>query len=195
MDPEKRRRISREGGRASLRGIARREVEDYDDENYEDDDYEDPQNRYEDDEDYDPYEPEDEYDDEDDDRDDDRRNVYGEGDDYDDDEGYADEYDDEDENYQDERHRSRGRDGRGFASMPREEVRRIARGEDVPSAVAEVAAEETEELVDPVLVAAMNQMDVVRQVVPGTEVALAEVAAHADLHRAVAVSQPCHAKK
>ena len=127
MDPEKRRRISREGGRASLRGIARREVEDYDDENYEDDDYEDPQNRYEDDEDYDPYEPEDEYDDEDDDRDDDRRNVYGEGDDYDDDEGYADEYDDEDENYQDERHRSRGRDGRGFASMPREEVRRIAK--------------------------------------------------------------------
>ena len=58
-----------------------------------------------------------------------------------------------------------------------------------------MAAEETEELVDPVLVAAMNQMDVVRQVVPGTEVALAEVAAHADLHRAVAVLAPCPERK
>ena len=36
MDPEQRRRISREGGRASHRGRGRREYEEYDDENYDD---------------------------------------------------------------------------------------------------------------------------------------------------------------
>ena len=61
--------------------------------------------------------------------------------------------------------------------------------------MAELAEEETEEQVDPVLVAAMNQMAVVREVVPVTGVAVAEVAAHEDVHRAVGVSQPCHAKK
>ena len=58
-----------------------------------------------------------------------------------------------------------------------------------------VGAEEMEEQVDPVSVTAMNQMAVVREVVPVAEVAVAEVAAHADVHRAVAVSQRCHAKK
>jgi len=122
MDPEQRRRMSREGGRASQRSRGGRqyEDEDYDDENYQEDDYENPQNRYDDDEDYDQYGPGDEYDEK---GDYNRRGEYGEGDDYDD-EDYGDENDDED--YDEGRGQSRNMGGGGFASMPREEVRRIA---------------------------------------------------------------------
>ena len=124
MDPEQRRMISCEGRRASHGHRGRRyEDEDYDDERYEEDDYEHPQDRYYDD-DYDRYGPESEYDDEEDDRDYGRRHVYGEGEDYDD-EGYGDDYD-EDDDYDRDGDYYRGRGGRGFGSMPREEVRHIA---------------------------------------------------------------------
>src|SRR5512138_3860608 len=105
MDPERRRRIASEGGRASHGGRRGRE-EDWDEYENEDEDYENTG-----------------YQDEEEDWEDENEGAYGNAsyDDYED-EGYEEEEEDEDDY-------DRGRRGgsrRGFGSMPREEVRRIA---------------------------------------------------------------------
>src|SRR5215469_2920883 len=115
MDPEQRRRIASEGGRASHGGRGRSHEDDYDedyDDDYDEDDDRNVSNRYED---------------EDDDR-------YNDDDDYDyDDSGYEDEdeYDDEDDRgWQRSRQGRGGRSSssrRGFASMDPDQQRRIAR--------------------------------------------------------------------
>jgi general stress protein YciG len=124
MDPERRRQIASEGGRASHGGRGRNYEDDYEDD-YDEDDEDENQgvsNRYEDDEDWD---------------DDDYEDTG-----YEDDDDYDDEYDEEDDEEEDDRGRGRrssnrggrsssGRGGntsrRGFASMDPEQQRRIAR--------------------------------------------------------------------
>ena len=120
MDPREQREISRRGGEHSHGGRRRNYDSDYDDYDYEDRDYD----EYDEDDDeprsrYDRYE-------EDDEDYDDRRGRYGQAEDDDWDErgrGRRWYRDEDDDDYG--RNRSFG-GRRGFASMPREEVRRIA---------------------------------------------------------------------